>query len=556
MTSDDLSWDALAHLPCPACGAQVPIERDTCQVCSEDLTLVKSAVSAAQRHYNAALQLAGDGLFDAAAMQLESALEFWPRESRFYRLLGTVHARRGMFDQAVQAWERSLELDPGAAAAYRGIQRARRFEQTAAERTKALPWYYATAAFGLIAALALCVSLYTFILSRHENQQRRHAQEQVKALTERLLTLEAIGPSRPPSADAEELLRTVESQNQTLEALGRELSAVRAAAQKLEQELHKAALAQATAEAQIEQLEARLTAATSSAKQAAQELADAHIALASETRLRQTNQQRLEQLLGALGDNADATAVLRLAAERTALLAASAEAAVLLSSREAELAAARHELAALRGGGSAALAQAQEKLAAAEKDRDAAQAELAKAQAALAAALNEAKETAAQLEAARAEGGSASESAILCAQEVARLTAELGVVNASAQLALNASSAALAETQRLRAAIKTYTTSPIKEAVAALQQWSGEAPEDEEMRLLAKFAENELTRTTDPTWVKIQSQVYYEEADALLREEKLDEALRAIDRALEVFPKWKNADDKRKEILRRMERRR
>jgi tetratricopeptide (TPR) repeat protein len=126
-------------IACPNCGAENPIVREDCEKCGADLVVVKNVLGNANKHYNAALEMAGQGRHDEAIVELKAAIELWGKNPNFHNLLGTVYARKGLYDLAIRSWEATLALDPKFEKAYRSIDKARKLELHYHEERKAQP---------------------------------------------------------------------------------------------------------------------------------------------------------------------------------------------------------------------------------------------------------------------------------------------------------------------------------------------------------------------------------------------------------------------------------
>ncbi|MEW6237951.1 MAG: tetratricopeptide repeat protein [Candidatus Omnitrophota bacterium] len=145
---------------CPACGAANPLEAAVCESCGEDLAAVKSVIDTANTHYNEALALAHSGKLDEAIGQLEAALALSAQNAHYHNLLGTIYARKGLFSEAIRAWERCVALDPEAEKAYQNIEKARRMEEDVVEEQRKRPFLLTSIAACVIAAFLLFSTVY------------------------------------------------------------------------------------------------------------------------------------------------------------------------------------------------------------------------------------------------------------------------------------------------------------------------------------------------------------------------------------------------------------
>ena len=116
---------------------------------------IQAIVDSGNRHYNEALALAHAGRLDEALAQVQAAISIVGNQPAYYNLLGTVQAQKGLYSEAIDAWQRCLSLDPEMEKAARSIERARLMEEEAAEEARRRPyWLWATG--GLLAA-AICL---------------------------------------------------------------------------------------------------------------------------------------------------------------------------------------------------------------------------------------------------------------------------------------------------------------------------------------------------------------------------------------------------------------
>jgi tetratricopeptide (TPR) repeat protein len=106
---------------CPNCQTINRDDRATCYHCGKDLQVLRLIINKAKQHYNDATEkLADDRPHDALA-DLEAALELDSRLVPAHVLKGTILARLERFEEAREAWERALALDPETARAYRYV---------------------------------------------------------------------------------------------------------------------------------------------------------------------------------------------------------------------------------------------------------------------------------------------------------------------------------------------------------------------------------------------------------------------------------------------------
>lgn len=543
--------DDRTQLFCPACGRENSPERSSCSACGADLSLIRSALSNAQHHYNAAVDLARRNELDAAERELLTAIEYYSREPRFHTLLGTVYARRGLFDLAVRSWEAAIELDPQSDEAYQCIRRARRLLREAEAQHAQTPWQRLTTFLVIFSGLVLCLCLYLFMSARHSQLKRREAVTTARQLRDQILTMTAVGQAQPPSADYEALRVRFEKQTTTVSALQADLAMARAQAEQLEQEANRASVVQASLEEELSTLRQQAAAARSRADSAEAALAEAQRHCATEalrcSQIEETARQ-LEQEVARLtlamadaarGQATDATvaqdALAQLAQLQEQLAQAERQLATATAERDTALVKLR-ALEATLGDGAARASQLETRLAELQAQLTTAQQRATSAEAQAAAVQ--------VLEASLAQQTAS----------VAKLSAEVATLTSRAAQAEQSVALLTAEVALLREAIRTFTVTKLEEAAPALRTAANARPDDKELGQLARFAENELTRNRDPLWRKVASEFFYEKARELYKDGKYEEALAHVNQALEILPNWRNALRLRSDIEEQMKR--
>jgi len=149
-------------IACPACGAENSILRDTCinDKCGADLIVVKNVLSNANKHYNSGLEMSRQGRYDEAVVELNAAIELYSKNPSFHNLLGTIYARKGLYDLAIKAWEETLMLDPTFEKAYRSIDKARKVELHLHRQYRERPYKIAAAWVAIVAVAAILAALF------------------------------------------------------------------------------------------------------------------------------------------------------------------------------------------------------------------------------------------------------------------------------------------------------------------------------------------------------------------------------------------------------------
>ncbi len=146
-------------ITCPQCRHENPIEASVCEQCNTNLKPVKSIVDTANSHYNEALSLAHEGKLDEAIGQLDAAIALSSQNAVYYNLMGTIQAQKGLFSEAIHAWEQCLALNSEMDTAHQNIDKARRMEEIRAEDFEEQPQKVNT----LLITAAACVFLLTTI---------------------------------------------------------------------------------------------------------------------------------------------------------------------------------------------------------------------------------------------------------------------------------------------------------------------------------------------------------------------------------------------------------
>ncbi len=168
---------------CPQCGHDNPVEARVCEQCNVDLSPVKSIIDTANAHFNEALSLAHEGRLDEALGQLDAAIALSSQNPAYYNLRGTLFAQKGLFSEAIHAWEQCIELHPEMEKAFQNIDKARRMEETRAEEFEQRPqWITSTIAL-VVAGVFLITTVFLGIHSFMQSGQ-------IKTLTNNYLAKE------------------------------------------------------------------------------------------------------------------------------------------------------------------------------------------------------------------------------------------------------------------------------------------------------------------------------------------------------------------------------
>lgn len=106
-------------MQCPHCQTENRNDRATCYHCGKDLVLLRLMVNRARGHYNAAVAHARDQRPHEALRELAAAIELDGRFVEAHVLRGSLLARMERLDEAREALDRALSLNPTLARAHR-----------------------------------------------------------------------------------------------------------------------------------------------------------------------------------------------------------------------------------------------------------------------------------------------------------------------------------------------------------------------------------------------------------------------------------------------------
>ena len=121
---------------------------------------VQAIISSGNRHFNEALSLAHAGRLDEALAQVQAAISIVGNQPQYYNLLGTIQAQKGLYSEAIDAWQRCLSLDPEMEKAARSIERARLMEEEGIEEARKRPYVLWATGGVAVAVLSLVVVVF------------------------------------------------------------------------------------------------------------------------------------------------------------------------------------------------------------------------------------------------------------------------------------------------------------------------------------------------------------------------------------------------------------
>ncbi len=98
-------------MQCPFCQTENHDDQEACYYCSKDLSMLRLIVNKAKHHYNQALEFAERNRVDDAIHELNNALELDASLAGAQVVLGTLYAKKEMFAEARESWQRALALN-------------------------------------------------------------------------------------------------------------------------------------------------------------------------------------------------------------------------------------------------------------------------------------------------------------------------------------------------------------------------------------------------------------------------------------------------------------
>jgi tetratricopeptide (TPR) repeat protein len=104
---------------CPHCETENRDDRGTCYHCSKDLTMLRLIINRAKHHFNNAVEFVEQERYVESLGELNNALDLDSRFEKALVLKGTILARLERFDEAREAWEAAIKINPQATRAQR-----------------------------------------------------------------------------------------------------------------------------------------------------------------------------------------------------------------------------------------------------------------------------------------------------------------------------------------------------------------------------------------------------------------------------------------------------
>src|SRR5258706_14248155 len=97
-----------------ACGFGKDIADDqaTCSVCGANLMPLHRIMGLPRHYYNEGIDAANDGRLDFAIERLSTAVSLDENYGAAYKVLGDIHVRKAMYEEAVRHYAKALRLEP------------------------------------------------------------------------------------------------------------------------------------------------------------------------------------------------------------------------------------------------------------------------------------------------------------------------------------------------------------------------------------------------------------------------------------------------------------
>lgn len=167
----------------------------------------------AEDQFRKGFELAKSGNLDEAILAVEAAIAVSPDESRYHDLMGTLYAKKGLYEMAVSEWKRSIECDPTHAEVFRRIETANKLRAQVPVRGDRWGW----------AAAALTSVLFVGALAWGTYQVRNQGAVR-DALAEAQTALAGVEENYVPKSDHQTILDMSEELSATIGSLENQLA--------------------------------------------------------------------------------------------------------------------------------------------------------------------------------------------------------------------------------------------------------------------------------------------------------------------------------------------
>ncbi len=115
----------------------------------------------AEDQFRKGFELSKSGNIEEGILAVEAAIAVSPDEGRYHDLMGTLYAKKGLYEMAVAEWKRSIECDPDHAEIFRRIENAEKLKAQIPPRSDRLVWI-AMGVVSLLFVLSLAWGVFQF----------------------------------------------------------------------------------------------------------------------------------------------------------------------------------------------------------------------------------------------------------------------------------------------------------------------------------------------------------------------------------------------------------
>ncbi|MCA9435041.1 MAG: hypothetical protein KC978_04610 [Candidatus Omnitrophica bacterium] len=134
----------------------------------------------AEEQFRKGFELAKSGNIDEGILAVEAAIAVSPEEGRYHDLMGTLYAKKGLYEMAVAEWKRSIECDSDHAEVFRRIENAEKLKAHVQPKGEKWAWI-GLVAVSLLFVLALAWGVFTV---RNQGAMKQAVAEAEQKLSE------------------------------------------------------------------------------------------------------------------------------------------------------------------------------------------------------------------------------------------------------------------------------------------------------------------------------------------------------------------------------------
>jgi hypothetical protein len=221
----------------------------------------------AEEQFRKGFEMAKQGDLDEAILAIEAATTISQEEPRYHDLLGSLYAKKGIYDMAVAEWKRSIECDPDHAEVFRRIETAEKMRvhgSPAGQR-----WNLgALLALAILFAVSLAMATYFYRTGSTAKEDLESAQSELASAKENMVEQAVYDALLQEKDQAQTKLQSVGAQFAELSTQHEQLKATSASRDELqkEQELRTRVQSElAASRKQMDELKAQLSAAGNAA---------------------------------------------------------------------------------------------------------------------------------------------------------------------------------------------------------------------------------------------------------------------------------------------------